>query len=869
MRTVRDATLDVLRARGLTTGVRQPGSTELPMLKEFPEDFRYVLASRRPSSSAWPTDTPSRPAGPPRQPAHRPRAPETPWAPSSTPAPTAPPWWSRPGSRSAACSASRPSSPIPSPPSSRSRRQVGLGAARPADVPHALARAVQVAETPPHGPVFLSLPMDDWDTRRHRREQGPAGRRPAHHPRRRARHRGAAVSRRPDHHGVLARPRRGRRRRRRRRLGTGPRPRRTHRHARLVRTGLHTGRVPPRPPPVPGRTRTRHRTARPATRRPRPGAGRRRPRLPLLPVRPRPLPAGRRGTGPAHQGRGGGRQGTRRRRPGRRPAADRQRPAGAPAGRPAPTARTAPAEAPTWRTATSAPSRPSPPSRARAPADTLWINESPSNVPQFHDATRISAPGSYLFSAGGDWVSARPPPSGRSSPRPAGPWSPSSETAPCTTPSRRCGPPPPTGSRHVRRAQQPPLRHPPLVRPGRAAPAPPASTSPPRRLRDRRRVRRTRPPRLRHRRTRQTRPRVGTPAGRAGAHRRPDHHRTALAVTRSAHARKAAMPATPHDARVLGALAAALPDAALRTDGATLERHASDAAPFSDRARPSPSPSPRRPNRSSTCCAPPTPTTCRWCRRAPGPDSPARPTRWTAASSSPPSAWTGSCPWTPANRLVRCEPGVTTKALNDAVAAHGLTYPPDPASWERCTIGGNIATGAGVDLLRQVRSHRRLRARPRPRPPRRAPHPHRPRHRQGRRRLRPDTARRRLRRHPRRRRRRHPGPAARENARPVAARPVPAPHRGGRGGRRDHRRRARALRPGAAGPGHHGGGRRLRALRCCAPATRPRSSPSSDGADPAPALEAMAELCRKAGAGNVSLLGEPGRRPPSSRPAAW
>lgn len=49
----------------------------------------------------------------------------------------------------------------------------------------------------------------------------------------------------------------------------------------------------------------------------------------------------------------------------------------------------------------------------------------------------------------------------------------------------------------------------------------------------------------------------------------------------------------------------------------------------------------------------------------------------------------------PANRLVRCEPGVVTKDLNDAVAAYGLTYPPDPASWERCTIGGNIATGAG------------------------------------------------------------------------------------------------------------------------------------------------------------------------------
>lgn len=49
----------------------------------------------------------------------------------------------------------------------------------------------------------------------------------------------------------------------------------------------------------------------------------------------------------------------------------------------------------------------------------------------------------------------------------------------------------------------------------------------------------------------------------------------------------------------------------------------------------------------------------------------------------------------PANRLVRCEPGVVTKRLNDAAAEHGLSYPPDPASWEHCTIGGNIATGAG------------------------------------------------------------------------------------------------------------------------------------------------------------------------------
>lgn len=47
------------------------------------------------------------------------------------------------------------------------------------------------------------------------------------------------------------------------------------------------------------------------------------------------------------------------------------------------------------------------------------------------------------------------------------------------------------------------------------------------------------------------------------------------------------------------------------------------------------------------------------------------------------------------NRLVRCEPGVVTADLAAAVAGEGLCYPPDPASFETCTIGGNIATGAG------------------------------------------------------------------------------------------------------------------------------------------------------------------------------
>ncbi len=48
-----------------------------------------------------------------------------------------------------------------------------------------------------------------------------------------------------------------------------------------------------------------------------------------------------------------------------------------------------------------------------------------------------------------------------------------------------------------------------------------------------------------------------------------------------------------------------------------------------------------------------------------------------------------------ANRKVRVQPGVLNGALKRAVAEHGLFYPPDPASYEISSIGGNVATNAG------------------------------------------------------------------------------------------------------------------------------------------------------------------------------
>jgi glycolate oxidase len=47
------------------------------------------------------------------------------------------------------------------------------------------------------------------------------------------------------------------------------------------------------------------------------------------------------------------------------------------------------------------------------------------------------------------------------------------------------------------------------------------------------------------------------------------------------------------------------------------------------------------------------------------------------------------------NLMVIAEPGIITGELQKAVEAEGLFYPPDPASLASCSIGGNVAEGAG------------------------------------------------------------------------------------------------------------------------------------------------------------------------------
>ena len=49
----------------------------------------------------------------------------------------------------------------------------------------------------------------------------------------------------------------------------------------------------------------------------------------------------------------------------------------------------------------------------------------------------------------------------------------------------------------------------------------------------------------------------------------------------------------------------------------------------------------------------------------------------------------------PVSRMATAQPGAFNAEVKAAAAEHGLWYPPDPSSYEFCSIGGNVATNAG------------------------------------------------------------------------------------------------------------------------------------------------------------------------------
>src|SRR6476659_4563399 len=163
MPTVREAAFDLFREHGMTTIFGNPGSTELPMLAEFPDDFRYVLGLQE-AVAVGMADGYAQASG----------------RTTHVNLHTAPGVGNGMG---AIFNAQANKSPLLVTAGQQVRAQMTLQAnltnrdairmphplvkwsyepPRAEDVPHALARGIHLASLPPRGPVFLSLPMDDW-----------------------------------------------------------------------------------------------------------------------------------------------------------------------------------------------------------------------------------------------------------------------------------------------------------------------------------------------------------------------------------------------------------------------------------------------------------------------------------------------------------------------------------------------------------------------------------------------------------------------------------------------------------------------------------------------------------------------------------
>ncbi len=152
---------------------------------------------------------------------------------------------------------------------------------------------------------------------------------------------------------------------------------------------------------------------------------------------------------------------------------------------------------------------------------------------------------------------------------------------------------------------------------------------------------------------------------------------------------------TPIPETALAELAALLPAGTLVTDEATVEVHAHDSASFCEAGRASALVRPTTTEQVQTVL--------RWATRHRVPVVPqgAR-TGLSGAANAVDGALLVSLlgmdriiEIDEADQVAVVEPGVINAALSRAVAAVGLFYPPDPASWELSTIGGNLSTGAG------------------------------------------------------------------------------------------------------------------------------------------------------------------------------
>lgn len=164
MQTVRDATLSLLRTLGMTTVFGNPGSTELPMFRDFPDDFRYILGLQESIVMGMADGYAQATGNAALVNLHAAAGVGHSLGNLFTAFKNQTPLVVTAGQQARAILPFEPflfadrATEFPRP-----YVKWAVEPARAEDVPAAIARAYYVAMEPPCGPTFVSIPVDDWD----------------------------------------------------------------------------------------------------------------------------------------------------------------------------------------------------------------------------------------------------------------------------------------------------------------------------------------------------------------------------------------------------------------------------------------------------------------------------------------------------------------------------------------------------------------------------------------------------------------------------------------------------------------------------------------------------------------------------------
>lgn len=161
---VREAVLDLLRQLGIDTVFGNPGSTELPMFREYPEDFHYVLGLQEAVVVGMADGYAQATRNAALVNLHSAAGVGHAMGNIFTAFKNQTPLLITAGQQARSILpfdpflASVQATELPKP-----YVKWAIEPARGADLPLALARAYHIAMQPPRGPVFISIPADDWD----------------------------------------------------------------------------------------------------------------------------------------------------------------------------------------------------------------------------------------------------------------------------------------------------------------------------------------------------------------------------------------------------------------------------------------------------------------------------------------------------------------------------------------------------------------------------------------------------------------------------------------------------------------------------------------------------------------------------------